>query len=91
MSNGRPAISDVLGANSYAAAMSSDNWKKSSKCAGNGACVEVRLPCAPAPETADPSLPVVGLRRTGHPAVLHFSREEWAAFIEGARNGEFDL
>lgn len=66
-------------------------WKKSSRCAGNGACVEVMLPSAPAPESADPSLPVVGVRRTGRPGALHFSRSEWAAFIEGAKNGEFDL
>ena len=69
----------------------SPGWKKSCRCAGNGSCVEVRLPSEPAPESADPSLPVVGVRRTGEPGALHFSRGEWAAFIEGAKNGEFDL
>jgi hypothetical protein len=69
--------------------MSNLAWKKSSRCAGNGACVEVRLPHGAAP--AGPALPAVGVRRTGKPGALYFSRGEWAAFIEGAKNGEFDL
>ena len=62
------------------------NWHKSSRSGGQGQCVEVAtsLPAAP-----------------GHVAVRHSQRPgaetivytdaEWAAFIGGVRDGEFDL
>jgi hypothetical protein len=57
-------------------------WAKSSLSFANGNCVEVA------------SLPggQVGVRNSRDPEgpVLRFSREEWDAFLGGARLGEFD-
>ncbi|MGF7237513.1 MAG: DUF397 domain-containing protein [Frankia sp.] len=55
-------------------------WRKSTYSKA-GACVEVAL--------VGPS---VLLRDSKHPSreVLRFSAEEWAAFVDGVRNGEFD-
>ena len=57
-------------------------WVKSSLSYAFGNCVEVA------------SLPrgQVGVRnsRDPHGPVLSFTREEWIAFLGGARNGEFD-
>ena len=57
-------------------------WVKSSLSFSNGNCVEVaELPGGS-----------VGVRSSREPAgsVLRFTREEWDAFLAGARLGEFD-
>jgi hypothetical protein len=57
-------------------------WAKSSLSFSNGNCVEVtELPGG-----------AVGVRNSRDPggAVLRFSRDEWDAFLGGARLGEFD-
>jgi hypothetical protein len=57
------------------------DWRKSSFC-GNGACVEVAL-------VGDEILVRDGKNPLCTPA-LRFTRSEWAAFLRGAKNGEFD-
>ena len=57
-------------------------WRTSSRSNGQGQCVEVaRLDHT------------VLVRDSKHPAgpVLTFTPDEWAAFIGGAKDGEFDL
>jgi len=57
-------------------------WLKSSRCAGNGACVEVAL-------AAD----TVGVRdgkQSGTGPVLVFTRAEWRAFLADVQAGIFD-
>jgi hypothetical protein len=56
-------------------------WRKSSASGGNG-CVEVAV-----------GFEVVGVRDTKDRLgpVLRFTPEEWAAFVAGVRDGEFDL
>ena len=58
-------------------------WRVSSRCAGNGACIEV------AALTPD----IIGVRdgkQAGTGPVLEFSREDWRAFIASLRSGNFD-
>lgn len=61
---------------------SHQQWRKSSHSSGDSACVEV----APAPDGG------ASIRdsKNPHGAVLTFSAREWKAFIEGARDGEFN-
>ncbi len=57
-------------------------WKKSSKSGSNGgACVEVRRygEAIQVRDSKDPTGPI-----------LRFTAKEWAAFIGGAKDGEFD-
>lgn len=58
-------------------------WVKSSLSAANGNCVEVA--CMPGG--------TISVRDSKHPdgPILRFSGEEWTAFLDGARNGEFDI
>jgi len=56
-------------------------WRKARKSSGNGQCVEVR-DRGEAIDVRDSKNP------TG--AVLTFTPDEWAAFLDGAREGEFD-
>jgi hypothetical protein len=61
----------------------SQEWKKSSGSGRNGgACVEVR--------SHDEAIQVRDTKDRSGP-VLTFTREEWEAFIGGAKDGEFDL
>lgn len=57
-------------------------WVKSSFSLGNGACVEV-APCGKAG---------VVLRHSKDESMrwLYYTWPEWAAFLDGATNGEFD-
>jgi hypothetical protein len=57
-------------------------WIKASASAGNGACVEVaRLEVGVAVrDSKDPDGPV-----------LRYTPQEWAAFLDGAKAGEFEL
>jgi hypothetical protein len=57
-------------------------WVKSSLSFANGNCVEV----SDQPEGA------IGVRnsRDREGPVLHFTPDEWQAFLGGVRNGEFD-
>jgi len=56
-------------------------WLKSSRSYGSGDCVEVRALNGG-----------VGVRDSKNPdgPALSFSRREWAAFLAGAKAGEFD-
>lgn len=58
-------------------------WRKSTRSDANGNCVEV----------ADNLSDVVAVRDSKHHAgpVLVFTLDEWQAFIDGVRAGEFDL
>ena len=59
------------------------NWRKSSLSGGSdGNCVEV----AATPEGAT----AVRDSKDPHGPVLVFSNDEWSAFLEGAKHGEFD-
>ena len=56
-------------------------WRKA-EASGTGGCVEVNI---------GPSS--VHVRDSKHPRLrpLYFTHEEWAAFLTGVKNGEFDL
>ena len=58
-------------------------WHKSTRSSANGDCVEV----------ADNLPDVVAVRDSKDPdgGTLQFTRSEWAAFIAGAKSGEFDI
>lgn len=64
-----------------ASELSGVTWRKSTRSGANGNCVEVaQLTGAVAlRDSKDPSGPA-----------LVFTPGEWAAFIEGAKDGEFD-
>jgi myosin-crossreactive antigen len=63
--------------------MSEDsNWIVSSTCADGNNCVEVQLMSGGAVAVRD------GKDRRG--PVLTFTAEEWAMFLAGAREGDFD-
>lgn len=54
-------------------------FKKSSKC-GNATCVAVEI------------TDIVSVKNTTDPErVIVFTLDEWRAFIEGAKNNEFDV
>jgi len=57
------------------------SWQKARRSYGGGACVEVA-----------PANGMIAVRDSKNPsgAILFYSSEEWSAFLEGAKNGEFD-
>ena len=59
------------------------NWRKSTRSGSSGNCVEV----------ADNLPGVIGVRDSKDPAgpALIFTPDEWAAFVGGVKDGEFDL
>lgn len=57
-------------------------WQKSTRSGGNGNCVEV----ATVPGTV-----FVRDSKDPHGPKLTFTPDEWSAFIDGAKDGEFDL
>jgi hypothetical protein len=62
--------------------MLSSEWRKSTFSNGQGSCVEVRASAAG-----------VAVRDTKHregPS-LGFTPDEWQAFVQGVKQGEFDL
>jgi hypothetical protein len=59
----------------------SPNWRKSSR-SGDGNCVEVAF---------DGEAILVRDSKDRDGAVLSFTRSEWAAFLAGAKDGEFAL
>jgi hypothetical protein len=58
-------------------------WRKATA-SGNGACVEVAV-------LAEGSGVAVRDSKDPNGPVLHYTNAEWRAFLDGARNGEFDL
>jgi hypothetical protein len=60
----------------------SENWQKSNRSNNNGACVEARI-------IGDE----IQVRDSKNPdgTVLSFNVKEWDAFVDGAKDGDFDL
>jgi len=55
-------------------------WIKASSSYGSGACIEVA-----------PDGDLIALRNSRNPGVvLHYTSDELAAFLDGAKRGEFD-
>lgn len=61
-------------------------WIKSNKSNTNGACVEVML----VSEEGAGQILVRDSKRPGA-VELSFTNQEWDAFVDGAKQGEFDL
>lgn len=60
-------------------------WRKSARSGGSGNCVEVALDLPNTPGT-------VAVRHSQRPTdeVIVYTDAEWAAFVGGVRDGEFD-
>jgi len=57
-------------------------WKTSSRSSGSGQCVEVAI--------TDEGVAVRDTKDRGKPPHV-FTHAEWAAFVGGVKDGEFDL
>lgn len=56
-------------------------WQKATRSSHNGACVEVA-----------PAVGMIAVRDSKNPsgAILFYTSDEFAAFLDGAKKGEFD-
>ncbi|AEV84781.1 hypothetical protein ACWT_3758 [Actinoplanes sp. SE50] len=65
--------------------LSGAEWRKSARSGGSGQCVEVALELPSAPG-------FVAVRHSQRPSaeVIVYTDTEWAAFLGGVRDGEFD-
>lgn len=59
-----------------------DKWRKATKSNNNGACAELRA--------ADGGVEVRHSKNPDGPT-LTFTANEWDAFLDGAKNGEFEI
>lgn len=80
-------------------------WKKSTRSNGNGGnnCVECSFPAWAKSERSNPSgncvevakgsahILVRDTKDNGTGPVLSFTQDEWSAFIDGVKAGEFDI
>jgi Domain of unknown function (DUF397) len=60
-----------------------EQWRKATKSNNNGACAELRA-------SADGGVEVRDSKNPGGPT-LTFTAKEWDAFLDGAKNGEFEI
>ena len=58
-------------------------WRKAKASQGNGACVEVA-------SLSGGRMAVRDSKDSGHGPTLVYTASEWEAFLDGAKNGEFD-
>jgi hypothetical protein len=58
-------------------------WRKAKASDSNGSCLEVAA-------HPDGGRCVRDSKNRGGGPILHFTAAEWTAFLDGARNGEFD-
>jgi hypothetical protein len=58
-------------------------WRKATRSQGNGECVEVAF--------LDGAVAMRDSKSREHGPVLVFTPAGWDSFLDGARNGEFDL
>jgi hypothetical protein len=63
--------------------MERNKWIKASASNGNGNCVEVRI--------TDDAVAVRDTKANGAGPELVYTHAEWAAFLDGATKGEFNL
>jgi hypothetical protein len=57
-------------------------WIKASASSGAGQCIEMRR--------SGEAIEVRDSKQHGQGPTLAFARDEWAAFLDGAKRGEFD-
>lgn len=60
-----------------------NHWRKTSRSSGGDNCVEIA-------SAADGGVGVRDSKQGGAGPVLEFTPGEWAAFLRGAKTGEFD-